>query len=281
MKLQYLGTAAAEGIPALFCKCDTCTEARKRGGRNVRTRPQAIVDGKLLLDFNADTYMHVLQNGIDLADVHHCLITHTHSDHFYPEDIGMRRPGFSSLGTSEEERFNIYGSYGAMLKLRGYLSSKSFDTDYYSLNPLKPYVQNKVGDYTVIPLESIHDTHASPFFYLIKGPDGKTLLYAHDTHYFSEKVWEYLEKEKPRIDFASLDCTSAATPLMTYIGHMNLNDNKKAKNKLIKIGCADEKTVFCCNHFSHNGESVLYEEFSVLAKEKGFITSYDGMTVEF
>ncbi len=29
MKLQYLGTAAAEGIPALFCNCPVCTAARR------------------------------------------------------------------------------------------------------------------------------------------------------------------------------------------------------------------------------------------------------------
>lgn len=29
MKLQYLGTAAAEGIPALFCSCPVCTAARR------------------------------------------------------------------------------------------------------------------------------------------------------------------------------------------------------------------------------------------------------------
>lgn len=48
MKIKYLGTAAAEGIPALFCRCDICKEARKRGGREIRTRSQAIIDEKLL-----------------------------------------------------------------------------------------------------------------------------------------------------------------------------------------------------------------------------------------
>ncbi len=33
MKLKYLGTAAAEGIPALFCRCEMCAYARKAGGK--------------------------------------------------------------------------------------------------------------------------------------------------------------------------------------------------------------------------------------------------------
>ena len=51
MKIRYLGTAAAEGWPALFCSCPICTKARAQGGKNLRTRTQAILDGELLLDF--------------------------------------------------------------------------------------------------------------------------------------------------------------------------------------------------------------------------------------
>lgn len=55
MKIQFLGTAAYEGIPAMFCQCEQCNTARKRGGKNLRTRSQALIDGKLLIDFPADT----------------------------------------------------------------------------------------------------------------------------------------------------------------------------------------------------------------------------------
>lgn len=51
MKILYMGTAAAEGWPALFCSCPICTHARETGGRNLRTRTPALLDGSLLLDF--------------------------------------------------------------------------------------------------------------------------------------------------------------------------------------------------------------------------------------
>ena len=35
MKLKYLGTAAAEAIPAIFCSCATCIQARATGGKDV------------------------------------------------------------------------------------------------------------------------------------------------------------------------------------------------------------------------------------------------------
>ena len=67
MELTYLGTAAAEGFPAMFCNCAHCREARALGGKNIRTRSQALVNDDLLIDFPADTYMHFLNNGQVLA----------------------------------------------------------------------------------------------------------------------------------------------------------------------------------------------------------------------
>ena len=83
MKLKYLGTAAAEGWPALFCKCESCERARKFGGKNIRTRSQSIIDNRLLIDFGPDTYLHVLQHHMPLEDIHHVLVTHSHIDHLY------------------------------------------------------------------------------------------------------------------------------------------------------------------------------------------------------
>ena len=49
MKVQYLGTGAAEGVPALFCNCAYCRPLRERiargeGGREVRTRAQILLE---------------------------------------------------------------------------------------------------------------------------------------------------------------------------------------------------------------------------------------------
>jgi len=64
MRIKYFGTAAAEGFPGLFCSCEACERARKAGGKNIRTRSQALIDRALLIDFTTDTYMHVLHGGL-------------------------------------------------------------------------------------------------------------------------------------------------------------------------------------------------------------------------
>ena len=83
MKIQFLGTAAYDVIPSLFCKCDTCMRARKLRGRNIRSRSQALVNDDLLLDFNPDTVMHFQRFEIDPNKITTCLITHSHEDHLY------------------------------------------------------------------------------------------------------------------------------------------------------------------------------------------------------
>ena len=51
MQFQYLGTAAAEGWPAVFCRCKYCLEAQRLGGKNIRTRSQAIVNDDLPVSY--------------------------------------------------------------------------------------------------------------------------------------------------------------------------------------------------------------------------------------
>ena len=108
MKIKFLGTAAAEGVPAFFCTCDACKRAREVGGKEIRTRSQSLLNGELMLDYPADTYFHSMRDGINLTDIHHYLITHSHMDHFHPADVEMLGYGFANL----PEDMPLYHFYG-------------------------------------------------------------------------------------------------------------------------------------------------------------------------
>ena len=54
MKLKFLGTAASEGIPNPFCNCELCTKARHEGGKDVRTRASALIDGVIQIDLSPE-----------------------------------------------------------------------------------------------------------------------------------------------------------------------------------------------------------------------------------
>ncbi|MBQ2614067.1 MAG: PhnP protein [Clostridia bacterium] len=277
MKIQILGTAAAEGVPGIFCDCKTCQFAREHKGREIRTRSQALIDGKLLIDFPPDTYMHCLTNDINLSKIQHCLVTHNHQDHLYMEDIRMKMPGFGLQGYP----ITFYGLEGTMRAINSYLHAQMIDpSEVAKVQPLALYEPTKIAGYKVTALKAWHDEKATPCIYAIEDSEGKAILYGNDTNYFYEEVFDYLEKNPIRFDLVLLDCTFGLLPEMTWIGHMNLNDNIKVAERLKKLGCADEKTLFCSHHFSHNAVGVTYAEFSKAAEEKGFLTSYDGMVIE-
>lgn len=276
MKFKFLGTAAYEGIPSLFCECEKCRRSRETGGRAIRTRSQAIIDGELLIDFPADTYAHIVYNGIDTSKIHYCLITHSHSDHLYERDLPIMQHGFGAV--SDDYKITFYATQKAGEPIDGKLKEKLYEQGTAALVTVSPFESLKVGDYNVTVLPAIHDPDSGPVFYQIE-KDGKTVLYAHDTNYFSDEVWEYFEKAKPHFDMVSLDCTNACLPL-NYVGHMGLAENVRVKNRMLDMGIADEKTVFICNHFSHNGTDVVYDDFVPIAAKEGFKVSFDGMEID-
>ena len=69
MKIKFLGTAAGEGIPALLCNCEICAKARKLGGKNLRSRSQAMIDNEIMIDMPPETYGNLHRFGINLLDI--------------------------------------------------------------------------------------------------------------------------------------------------------------------------------------------------------------------
>lgn len=262
MELMYLGTAAAEGVPAMFCDCERCRKARKRGGKEIRMRSGAIIDGTLKLDFGPDAYAGMLHFGLSFVGVEHILITHSHMDHFCPEDIACIHPPYSH----REAPLHIYGNakVGEMLK--------EVDGKTLLFTELHPFETYEIGGYQVTPLQAVHAPGEEALFYRIE-KDGKAILYAHDTDEFTEADMTYLTGKHH--DLISLDCTNGELE-MDYIGHMGAKDDLRMREKLLSVGAADEKTIFVANHFSHNGV-LPSEELALLMP--GFIISSDGLKI--
>ena len=276
MKIKFLGTAAAEGIPALFCDCAVCQNARKVGGKEIKTRSQAIVDDKILIDFPADTYMHALYGGLDLISVRHCIVTHGHMDHLYERDFWCRNKLIGN-GSVDGTVLNFYMSELTRQGASAYYD-KSVDKERVRLNTIKPFEPFEVEDYRIIPLKASHDATTDPVFYIIEHGD-KTLLYANDTGYFLDETWGYLAKYERKFNFVSLDCTGMMLPNYRH-GHMGLTVDAEVVERLCEMGLCDDKTVVYVNHFSHNGKAT-HEKLVVEALKYGFGVTYDGCEVEF
>ena len=284
MKLQYLGTAAAEGAPALFCTCDFCRYARVKGGHEVRTRSGSMIDGRLKLDFGPDSYKQMLDYGLDYTYMKSVLVTHSHDDHF-SHDIFYRRPGFAQLN-DDVPQMTIYGNEAVGREVA------PFESRYIGFKRMVPFETVQIEDYAVTALEAVHCISSGAgagwpvvfenraymraeeaLFYLIE-KDGKSLLSAHDPDELPPADMLFLAGR--RIDLISMDCTNGVLQA-NYVGHMGCADNLRMRDKLLKNGAADMHTVFVANHFSHNG-LVPIEELE--RRLPGFIIAWDGLTVE-
>lgn len=274
MRIKYLGTAASEGFPALFCNCEHCTRARQLGGKNIRTRSQALIDDELLVDFGPDTYMHALQYHINLTEIKNVLITHCHQDHFYIDDLLTRAVPFGNV----TDVMNVYGNdmFSALYHHNVVTRGINGNTDkVLHVVELKEYQKADVGGYQVIPLIADHNPKEKCFIYIICR-EGKTLLYANDTGYFLDEVWEFI---KPyRFDLVSLDCNHIEMPV--YNNHMSIPCCQKVRERLHDMGCISKETVCVLTHFSHN-HGGMQKELEELTKGMGFIVAYDGLELEF
>lgn len=275
MKIQYLGTAAAEGWPGIFCNCDMCRQARRLGGKNIRTRSQAVIDDKLLIDLPQDTYSHMLSYGLDMPSINTLLVTHSHQDHWYPEELMMRREGFA---VDISGTLDIYGNDAVRKGLERVIadaleySPNRAWVDYHEIKEFRTYAAQ---GYEFIPLKAAHNPKENCFLYIIK-KDNKTLFYGNDTGYLPQDTWDFVKDY--HFDLVSMDCTLQKTRLET--NHMGLPNNVDVAARLRDMGCTDDHTKYVVTHFSHNG-GWLHEEMEKRALEYGFITAYDGMTVEF
>ena len=274
MKITYYGTAAGEAWPGVFCRCELCERARALGGKNIRTRSQALVNDDLLLDLPPENHMHSLLYGLDLSRVEALLFTHSHSDHCYPEDLELLREPYSHTRTGLLE---VYGNTAVERRLLETGVSLGGEVERFRFHRIQPNDAFSVLGYRVLALRATHTRTEPCLFYRIE-KDGKSILYAHDTGALSEENMEMLASAPGKLSLVSLDCTAQKHRDGAY--HMGFYDDVEQKERLIKAGLADEETVWVVNHFSHNG-GWLHEELAAEAEKYGFLASYDGMTVEF
>lgn len=274
MKIKFLGTAAYEGIPSLFCQCETCKKSMQLGGRNLRSRSQAIINEDLLIDFPPDTVWHFQRYGLDWSKITNCLITHSHSDHLYSEDIKIIRRDYCHVNNY---RINYYSGEKTYQEINDIIINEPDKYQDMGANKLEAGKIYKIGKYEVMPLIANHDIDSSPLIFAIS--DGqKKILYSNDTGYYFEETWDNLKKIG-KFDLVSLDCTGC-TQNGWVNGHMCIETNLKVFERMLKENIIDEKTIKVVHHFSHNGQAT-YDEMVEATKDLGIIVSYDGLEIEF
>jgi phosphoribosyl 1,2-cyclic phosphate phosphodiesterase len=278
MKVKFLGTIAAEGGPALFCNCRYCQEAARRGGKDIRTRSQILVNEDLLVDFPADTYLHKLRHGLNLSKVRYLLITHSHRDHFYPEDICNR--GAQSAHDMVEPTLDIYSNQATkdLFDVHAVGNLQRAVAEGLNWNVLSEFEYVHTERYEFWSLKAQHMKNENALFYLIK-QGNKAFLQCNDTGVLFEENYEFLSALGVKIDVVALDCTMGAQD-RSYWGHMNLKECMETVERMRSSNFVKPTTRFVLTHFCHNG-ILMHDEYEEFCKPYGVDVAYDGMEIEF
>ena len=278
MKIQYLGTAAAEGFPAAFCNCKACTEARKDIGRELRTRSQLLINDDLLIDFPPESYYHAMRFAVDLSAVRTLLVTHSHTDHFYAQEFVNR--GYKFAEGMKGERLDIYGNSevlsvyeeGTRREMREVVREN------ICLHLVRPFDTFTAAGYEIFVLPAHHTPKEEALLYGIR-KGGKSMLYLNDTGAVSDESLLFLADKGFQADFVSMDCTFADDAGPHSDRHMGFIEDEILRDKLLQNRLVSQNAKYYVTHFSHNS-SPFRDRISEAAESRGFVAAYDGLETE-
>ncbi len=282
-KLKILGTAASEGIPALFCRCELCREAKRLGGKNIRTRTSAIIGEKFKIDFPPDSLHHVQKYGLDMGRLEYLVISHCHSDHFDVEDLEYYRKTMAHLDRSVPLKIFLSKDCHEHLINTVECFRTMEDMNPAELIIIEPYKRYETDMLYFTPVITAHSPDMQCFNYFIEMKQGKNIFYGMDAKAYPPETLEFLKS--CRIDVCICDATHLYEPCSV---HMYYPDIVNFHAYLKDNGILGKDYRFVVNHFSHNGNNgqeggnlmMLHENLERIYGEMGFTVAFDGLELE-
>lgn len=267
----FLGTAAAEGWPALFCECETCAQARKLGGKNIRRRASYQLGDTIHIDWGPDSYSSMLQFELDYTTLRHLLITHAHSDHWMPKDLYWRKSGYSKIPV--DSFLNIYGNPTVELWLDEKLDAEPADCA-LAFQRAVPFQPIDLDEAVATPLLAAHDQSQECLLYHIDTGSSQILI-GHDSGWFPEATWDFLASCE--LDYLLIDTTYGTRDKRD--GHMGGMAVIDTATHARKIGALATDCTVIATHFSHNC-GTNYDAMVDFFAPHGILVSYDGMQLD-
>lgn len=270
MQIKILGTAAAEGWPAVFCSCDTCRRAREAGGKNIRSRASIQIGARHKIDLPTDTWYHEAHEGVDISQLEYLFISHSHQDHW---DVGCLHYLIPPFGHGRQAPLKLYGNDVVIRMARERWSS--LEGPAFILTEAKPFVPIQAGEMEFTPVRAVHMVGQEEccLNYVVSG-EGKSVLYNCDTSWYGEDTWEFLESI--RLDAVISECTCG--PSSGGAGHMDFERITAMKERLEKADTIASDCIFIATHFSHN-VGLLHEEIELILNRHNIQVAHDGMEI--
>jgi phosphoribosyl 1,2-cyclic phosphate phosphodiesterase len=284
MRLTFLGTSAAEAYPDAFCGCANCRTSRERGGRHIRRRSAALLDGQLLLDMGPDLQSASAGLGIPLDGIRYALQTHEHSDHLDPGNFFSRS---DRVGVPDGIVMEWVATEGALVRTaelfgKAALGGRDFrDEEVQRVfnvrhRAVAPWDEVTVGPYRALAVPAVHDPTIQPLLWAVER-DGRRLLYATDTTTVPDATWDGVAERGWRFDVVVMDHTFGTVDRST--GHLNGAGFRAHLEAMRTRGLlADDVRVYA-THIAHHSNPP-HDELVELAAGWGYDVAWDGLTVE-
>lgn len=269
MRLFFLGTAAAEGYPGIFCNCDNCNEARALGGKNLRYRSAMLINDDLLIDFGPDLMAAAQRFNRNLSQVTTGLVTHAHGDHFDTFNFTMRRAAFT--GGVEIPIMRVFGPQEVTDTLEGMDGDPALmRIETHTVHAFDCW-QHRGYTFTAYCAYHAIDT-LETLFYSIED-DAHAVLYATDTVPFPEETWQALSGKT--FDVVILEETMGAG---VYSQHQSFESFVQHAERLRAEGILRPGGRMIAHHMSHSGNPP-HEKVEAVLGPHGVEVAYDGLDI--
>lgn len=265
------------------------------GGKNLRTRSSFRIDERHQIDFSPDCFRQALELGIDFYGLEHLLVTHSHDDHFaftqlFTKDCAVR-------GSSAPITVYLQAAAARWIEDQAALyardpKERTALLERYPLVPVDYFSTFRAGDLEVSAVKANHrafgrsDSGEDEFGlnYLIRLKDGRTLLYATDTGWYSEETWEFLKGK--RADLVIIEATFGGRTDRGERpdGHLDIRSVRGMLATMAEIGFLDASSRAYATHFNHK-HAFLHDQMQA-AFDKGVRlgaipveVAYDGLRI--
>lgn len=267
MNIRLLGTGAADGIPGFFGSDMVSDYARGHGGKDIRGRTAAVVDGVVQIDFPPDTLSQLNRFSLDARDWTAVMFTHSDDDHLAVDEIQYALYPFTEVDCLP---YTIYANDQVCKEIRQRYPDWPID-----LVETRSFTGFAHDAYRVMPVKATHIVDEDCHNLIIEN-GGKSLLYATDTGIWPECTFEFLRDY--RFDLLVIECTDGFIE-SPYHGHLNIQGVIEVVSRLRKDGVLDGASKVVTTHHGHHGNARhcdLEQAFEEHAIEPGF----DGMFIE-
>jgi phosphoribosyl 1,2-cyclic phosphate phosphodiesterase len=267
MKIRLLGTGAADGIPGFFINNEVSTYAKKHGGKDMRTRSAALIDGCIKIDLPPDTICQMHRDRLDASEWTALVFTHSHEDHLAVSEIQYALYPFTEL---EQLPFTIYGN--AKIKQLIRARYPYWPIEFVEMTSFGEY---RHADYKITALPANHEIEEECLNLLFER-DGQTLLYATDTGIWKDPTFEFLAGK--RLDCLVIECTEGFND-SSYLGHLNFERLKVVLARLRESGAVHDGTRVVTTHHAHSG-GACHDDLERVLGEMGAEPGFDGQVIE-